>query len=525
MRISTLQRVGLGLLTLSLTAAMATPAWAVEPVAGLDYADLYIHKYLLTNISEAGQPGNGTPVTPPASAEPVQGMHFDIYQIDITSCDVDSLAGHHYKVTGDTMTVTNTLNEVVATCPLVGQTPIVLESDETGTAVQLRLGRGVYVVVENLEASLADGTPPTDPEGNPVNISRQASPFLVAIPMTNPEGTGYLAEIHVYPKDEALKVTKTVDVDAAHSVVVGQTVTYTIESSVPEGVEKEKAEYWLTDRLDEALTFDITQAFRATGEGCEVTLTQGSDYLGAFEARVMTVRFSAAGRAKLAPCATVKFSFDTTINSRILEAMRQDYTIENEADLHIVNQDGGGFTAGTNGEGSDIHTAAIEIVKQGENGAALAGASFKIATSAEAALARQFIKENSVTRELVDSSQVTGSQLPDYVVTTDAQGKARFEGIRDVVVNADGQPEGQTYYLVEVKAPTGYNLLTDPVGVLFTDDCSETGHVRVQLVENRRGFVLPQTGGMGTVVFTIAGIVLLGAAVILVVSRRKSTRD
>ncbi len=212
---------------------------------------------------------------------------------------------------------------------------------------------------------------PTDPDKNPVVIDRVAANFMLQVPMTNPvgpsAGTNYLAEIHVYPKDEALLVTKTVDPEAAASVQVGQQVTYTIESSVPNGVEKTDAVYALTDQLDAALTFDVSQdSYRAVGTGvnCMATLTTPDDYVVTFPSttRIMRVEFTATGRAEMAACDTVQFSFVTTVNEHILDNDRGSYTIHNEAELTITNEAGQDFTAGSQGKGADIHTAAIDII-------------------------------------------------------------------------------------------------------------------------------------------------------------------
>ena len=40
-------------------------------------------------------------------------------------------------------------------------------------------------------------------------------------------------------------------------------------------------------------------------------------------------------------------------------------------------------------------------------------------------------------------------------------------------------------------------------------------------IENSKGFTLPTTGGMGTILFTAGGILLMGAALILVVAIRR----
>ncbi|MCM1145749.1 MAG: isopeptide-forming domain-containing fimbrial protein, partial [Lachnoclostridium sp.] len=87
------------------------------------------------------------------------------------------------------------------------------------------------------------------------------------------------------------------------------------------------------------------------------------------------------------------------------------------------------------------------------------------------------------------------------VVTTDNNGAASFAGL------ANG-----TYYLIEVEAPAGYNLLKDPetvvinavidttTGSIMTGDGYTTQEV-IAHVANSDGTFLPATGGMGTTLF------------------------
>ena len=104
-----------------------------------------------------------------------------------------------------------------------------------------------------------------------------------------------------------------------------------------------------------------------------------------------------------------------------------------------------------------------------------------------------------------------------------------------------------TYTIVETKAPDGYNLPknavttivisdNDPDGVL--DDSSAKGNnVLEESVEaeknvlsfkiwntNDSGFELPTTGGMGTVLFTVVGLALMGGAIVLIVLTSKKKK-
>ncbi len=84
---------------------------------------------------------------------------------------------------------------------------------------------------------------------------------------------------------------------------------------------------------------------------------------------------------------------------------------------------------------------------------------------------------------------------------------------------------------METQAPDGYNKLTAPVKVTIT----KTGDTEWKIskdgdneedkiidIKNSSGTLLPETGGMGTVIFTVIAVVMiLGIAVSFVISRRK----
>ena len=76
-----------------------------------------------------------------------------------------------------------------------------------------------------------------------------------------------------------------------------------------------------------------------------------------------------------------------------------------------------------------------------------------------------------------------------------------------------------TYFLVEVEAPAGYNLLEEAVAVTVISS-EMTDKVTVEIA-NQRGNILPETGGMGTTLFLAVGAVLVIGAVILLVTRKR----
>ena len=109
-----------------------------------------------------------------------------------------------------------------------------------------------------------------------------------------------------------------------------------------------------------------------------------------------------------------------------------------------------------------------------------------------------------------------------------------------------GLKEG-TYYLKEVKAPSGYNALTQPIEFIAGDDIrpfsifadvdgnvadiQEEDGIHTEnrydlthtVVHNSKGVVLPSTGGMGTFwLITIGTILAIGFAVFLITHKKMS---
>ena len=96
---------------------------------------------------------------------------------------------------------------------------------------------------------------------------------------------------------------------------------------------------------------------------------------------------------------------------------------------------------------------------------------------------------------------------------------------------------GQTYYLVETKAPAGYQILSGPIkfipqkttitienGNTIAKDITNkegAGSKIVLQVQNTQGYQLPDTGGEGTTSLTVIGISLMAVAVVGMFFMRK----
>jgi len=117
-----------------------------------------------------------------------------------------------------------------------------------------------------------------------------------------------------------------------------------------------------------------------------------------------------------------------------------------------------------------------------------------------------------------------------------AVGDEKGEEIEAGYVTIKGLDGNTTYYLEETVAPEGYNRLTDPVEfTIGTNNISATVTLDQETqepskyveggieVENTTGTKLPETGGMGTVMFiTVGSLMVMGFGVLLVTKLRLS---
>lgn len=102
-----------------------------------------------------------------------------------------------------------------------------------------------------------------------------------------------------------------------------------------------------------------------------------------------------------------------------------------------------------------------------------------------------------------------------------------------------GLDDSIQYYLYETKAPDGYNLLKNPVSFKINADYNESGSALKEGyptvivndsdpsttlstdIKNNSGSELPETGGIGTTIFYIVGGILLAAAGILLITKKR----
>lgn len=479
-----------------------------------DKGDLTIHKYMLDNMSEAGGAGVGKELSDselPANAKPVEGVAFDVYTID-TSTDVPLGGGVTYALVGGKLVVNDNGTTKQFDITLKSQ----IKTNILGIAKWSDLPRGYYFVVENLAAS----TPKV--AGTAVTIGSSVAPFVVPVPMTNPDGNGWITDVHAYPKNQPLTVTKEVD---DTSVNIGDEVTYTIIPSVPSDIKTSKV-YKIVDQLDEALTYKTNSVHvydvKADGTVDKLNEIPAANYTVSHTAGKLTVEFTAAGREALDGKSKIAVEFKANVNAKVLEKVKHE--VENQATVEFTNSHDQESKPGSNIV--KTHTGSIKITKTDDKSTptTLGGAKFKIAASEADALAGNYLKKDS-DGNIVKPGDTGFASANDWEVETASSGAnkgiAIFEGVEDYT----GTPPSVTYkkyWIVETKAPDGYNLLSKPIEVEFDGSATEANaYTYSKTVVNTTKFVLPNTGGQGTLIFTVVGIVIIGLAGILLVSSKK----
>lgn len=430
------------------------------------------------------------------------------------------------------------------------------ETDATGHASADQLEQGLYLVVETRV---------------PENVTSACNPFFVSLPMTTIDGAAWNYDVTVYPKNQTGNATldKTVreaknstdkntgsltdTTDGyAHTATasVGDTVDYQVVSTLPTITSKASSlsEYTYGDTMSKGIKYNkqdvVIEFFRDSA--CTDKIATWAEDSGKFAvtyddtANTMTIRMTDTGLSEINESATV---YTDSVKRGYSDCtMRITYAATLTADTKMGDTDNPNEVVltwkRTNTTYYDtlkdcchVYTYGIDVLKQfSDNGGNLRNVKFRLHNDTDDVFVIADLKDGVYYAKGFAAKKADATTFVPNV-----QGHVVVKGLED-----------DTYSLTETATDKGYILLKEAVKIVIItkengacEQCGAKlltaagtvngkagsmtdGNAIVPLtVVNNPGFDLPKTGGYGTWMFTVGGVLLLGAAAFIVTRSRK----
>ncbi len=440
-----------------------------------------------------------------------------------------------YTVDGDTMTKENAR----ALADALAKAGLPSSADGTGTGgadetATIALTKPGYYAVYGVVV-------PTDPKATEEVVA------ALALTTTDPEAT-------VVPKVEIPKLDKKItgehvldDAGKAATAEVGKTVSFQLDSNVPDLTGYTDYTFTISDTMTEGLTFtdpegdatnDVVVKINNVDKTSDVTVSVSGQTL------TVTIPYTVLKAATKNDDITVTYS--AVVNEK---ALNKDYE-KNTANLEYSNNPTD-TTSKNKTPDKEVYVIDVDInvnkVANSNDGTKLKDAEFKVfkGETVPAETAEAWYKWDKTNKKVT------------WVAKADADTFKTTEAGKFVpsVQGLEAEKTGTKYGLLETKAPEGYNLLKDPVIVTLTGAYTENEDGKTATVTasdnatvtngtvnlgeaqnanqptatatviNKSGNELPDTGGMGTQIFYLVGTVLvLGAGIILVSRKRAASK-
>lgn len=373
--------------------------------------------------------------------------------------------------------------------------------------------------------------------------------YVVAVPGATVADTNSqyaaLVRVHSTSVDAEIKgalptVDKKVQVNGtgkdATDAKIGDTLTFTLTSTIPDMSAYNTYTFNFKDTLSKGLTFGQVTSVKVG----DTTLTKDTDY---------TVTTAPADNGKtLLTVAMKDFKTKQQANAGKKITVTCTATLNKDA---VVGGAGNVNSAtiqysnnpSTNGTGESepskvrVFTYGFTVDKYtGDNYTAeavrLPGAKFTLAPKDGDPMSFVQVNAGSATANAV-YRVATAGETGTTTITTPENGKVVFEGLKN----------GE-YTLTETKAPAGYNKLASAIGVKVNgqnngtdttnatvtitynndngNDYNQTASNGVIPVQNKSGAILPGTGGMGTIAFTVIGVLVIALGVAWTLKRKNA---
>ena len=430
------------------------------------------------------------------------------------------------------------------------------ETDATGHTSASNMEQGLYLVVETRVPEMVTST---------------CNPFFVSLPMTTIDGSEWLYDLTVYPKNQTGNpdLSKTVRENKnstgkhngsltditdgyAHTATasVGDVVDYQILSTLPTITSKASSlsEYTYVDTMSRGIKYNMNDVaiefFRDSA--CTDKITTWNENSGKFTivyddtANTMTIRMTEAGLSEINEATSV---YTDSVKRGYSDcAMRITYAATLTADAKMGDKDNPNEVVltwkRTNTTYFDtledcchVYTYGVDILKQfSDNSGNLRNVKFTLHNDTD---------DCYIIAEQKDGVYYTkGFAAKKADATTfvpNSSGHIVVKGLED-----------DAYSLTEIATDKGYVLLKEAVKIIIktaeSSQCEKCGAklltasatvngkdvtmtdgnaILPLTVVNNPGFDLPKTGGRGVWMYTVGGVLLLGAAAFIVIRSRK----
>lgn len=326
-------------------------------------------------------------------------------------------------------------------------------------------------------------------------------------------------------------VDKTAD---DQSTAIGDTVTYTLTSHVPDMTGYDSYVFKFKDTLSAGLTFgkitEVKVGDQPLTAETQYTLTQEVENPNAITIEILNfINY----KNQVGQPIVVKYT--ATVNEKAVVGMNPN---TNEAKVEYSN-DPSNPTTGVPSvpDVVDVHTFDFTVNKYfmaDQQKSPLSGVGFRLYTDKDCMNEVKVVQESAGDGQNAAVYRKAKAEESGVEAITPAFGKIQFKGL-----------DAGTYYLKETTTPDGYNKLTGPIKIEITPTYEKEKLTKYEVkytyndkvvvvssdkkdqsptieVENKSGTELPNTGGIGAVIFTIAGVAIL--AVVMICSMRSKKR-
>ncbi|MWV57006.1 MULTISPECIES: SpaH/EbpB family LPXTG-anchored major pilin [Streptococcus] len=491
----------------------------------------------------------GTNVTP------LKGVTFKWYKITDGATD-DMLR----KMTKEELDVKYTKNGSTGVTDSEGLTSFSVSKEDNGT---------YWVIEESAPATVS---------------SAYAVPFRISFPMGTSDGSGYLSEVNVYPKNvESSFPVPDKDVESVGqnegSYNIGDAINFHLKGTIPKNIHN-YSKYQFDDTLDPQLDYEGIGDVKV---GTKI-LTVNEHYTVDWSADTRTVKVSlteaglkwvsdnvpVANRGQQQDNAALDKAentdaapyIDVTLKAKINDKAVLGKPIANKTQIEFNNRGGNHGEELTPPPGEDtpppgtpgvppttppappgedtppptpptppvyVYTGGKKFVKVGEKETdKLAGAEFKLYDNKEAVEAMKWTAGLLAANKdaIATGKFVNATEGKEIILKSATDGSFEIKGLKYDPIGTTGELAtagngSKKYYLQEIKAPAGYVVLADRIEFEVNQTSynktpttieSNTGDADPQNVKNNKRPNIPHTGGIGTIIFVVSGLALMGLA-------------